>query len=674
MRRSLVVVSMLSLSLAACGGAGGSRSGIPRVPSSAEGMRAGIAHPTSTNRTLGSLTLWYGTATGIVAAPLAPTGVSATLPTPAGSGVPREITVAPDGTLYALRELNAGAPSDAWQLAVYAPGSNGSANPEQTIAGTGHPEDVVLVGDGIDVLSESVTARATLSTFAYAAGNDPKPIRTLALGSDVSDVAADRADQLYVTHVNGTGAFVYAAAASGNAAPIRKIETPQSDELGIAVAPDGVVYIVASSAGGGGASDAVLAYAGGNNGPAPSRTIASGLIGAGITVDANAQLYYTAYSPSGGRYIFPAYSETEMSSYATGSRNVGTLQLGEANGGTVQPREIISLAVGPGAAPAAQPALSSIYVAYPHRIDAYAIDANGTTAPVRTNTAVNTIGAIAADANGDLYAAEANPPDATLPPTWNAWQYGPNANGSSGSAEFERRRGTVWAAAWNPACFTNTPGAVPAPCLDVADSGSIGTPSGPSSIGIVEPALSAPSAPRSPIIGTGGLVGGLGDDAHGDRYLTGGVGGALVNAYDALGAYTPSLKGTSIYQPTDVTHRLGAVPAGVPLPFTDGLAVGPDGTVYVGVGLGTTAAAGRPMLIAAFAPGIAATSPPSRVILGAFTDPISLAVGNGGELTVLHDNRVDTFAANANGLAYPLRSFPVAAGAIAGPSALAVGP
>ncbi len=683
MRRSLVVVSLFSLSLAACGGAGGMHSGLPHAPSPALGTRVGVAHPTSTNGTLAALTLWYGTAAGIVAAPLAPTGVQATIAIPAAAnGAARAITVASDGTVYQLRELNAGAPSDSWKLNIYASGASGSALPEQVISGAGHPDDVVLVDDGIDVLATGVAASgaptaATLSTFAYGAGNNPKPIRTLALGVDVSDVAADRSDRLYVTHANGTGVRVYAAGASGNAAPIRALQTPQSDELGIAVAPDGVVYVVASSAGGGGASDAILAYAPGNDGPTPSRTIASGLIGAGITVDADSQLYSTSYFPSGGPYSFAAYVEKETSSYLTGSRNVGTLQLFEANGGTVQPREITSLAIGPGKPPSAAPAFSSMYVAYPNRIDAYAIDANGTAAPVRSNTSVNAVEAIAADAAGDLYAVEANPPvssDPTLPPSWSAWVYPPDANGSSGSGATLTRLGTVWAAAWNPACFTSTPGGGTAGCLDVADSGTIGPLGGGSSIGVVQPALSSPSSPRSPMIGTGGVVAGLGDDALGDRYLTGGVGGALVNAYDALGAYTPNIKGTSVYEPTDVSHRVGAAPPGVTLPFTDGLAVAPDGTIYVGVGLGTVPAAGRPMAIAAFAPGIATTSPPSRIIAGLFTFPLSLAVGNGGELIVLHDRRVDTFSANANGFAQPLRSFAVPGGTIAGPSALAAGP
>ncbi len=406
---ALVTMCALTLGIAGCGGGTALRSAVPALASQAH---RGVAHPLSSNVAAFSSSLWYGGRQTVASVPLAANGSGATLTLAPGSTVERAMNVASDGSIYTLAEANGTSSSASWRLVVYAARSQGTASPEQVISGTGHPQDVVLVADGIDVLASAATATgsygaATLSTFAYAAGDMPKPIRTLSLGPNVSDVAADGSGRLYVAHGDGTGVRVYAAGAKGSAAPLRTIATSVPDVTNVAVAPDGTVYVAALA----GSTVSILAYAASDAGPAPSRTLSfSGPAGTRIAVDSAGELYAGYYE---SQEAAESYVAAVFGSYASGSAQIGVIPLPALP--AQDPTQLTSLAIGPGGAIAIPNALSKIYVAYPTHVDAYNIGANGVTPPARSDPSTSAVQAIATDAAGTLYAVTAYVPTNTIP-------------------------------------------------------------------------------------------------------------------------------------------------------------------------------------------------------------------------------------------------------------------
>src|SRR5581483_8026061 len=66
-------------------------------------------------------------------------------------GTTRALTVGSDGSVYVLAGFNEQTTTPAWTLFVYAPGATSASAPERVISGSGHPQEVVLVADGIDV-------------------------------------------------------------------------------------------------------------------------------------------------------------------------------------------------------------------------------------------------------------------------------------------------------------------------------------------------------------------------------------------------------------------------------------------------------------------------------------------------------------------------------------------
>jgi hypothetical protein len=381
MRRIFAAV-VLALLLAGCGGRAGHF--LPTGRLGPDGAARGVR---SSNTATFNGTLWYGDARSLYGIPLtygaATTQINGSY---AGLVAPtsRAMTVAPDGTLYELIQNNAAGPVG-WQLRIYAPGSHGNAAPEETLSGSGYPLQVMLVADGIDVLSLSSQAgsrSATLSTFAYGSASNAPPIRTLSLGANVVDAATDRLNQIYVAR-SGTGVTVYPAAARCNCSPVRTIATGPLAPRSLAVANDGTVYVLMHD--NAGEVDYVNAYAPGNNGPTGSRVLGpyyentdvappgwpvSAATG-GITVDAAGDLYL-GFSDGGGNVRVEMY----------GAHDYGTTPPARTIATPTFSTYLTSIAIGPatsGIAPA-----PTLYVASASQVLAFDAGASGSAAPLRT--------------------------------------------------------------------------------------------------------------------------------------------------------------------------------------------------------------------------------------------------------------------------------------------------
>jgi hypothetical protein len=291
------------------------------------------------------------------------------------------MTIAPDGTLYDL--IADGETS--WQLQAYAPGTFGAARPEEIITGSGYPQQVVLVGDGIDVLStvgfNTTQAASTLWTYAYGAGNRPQPIRTLNLGANVTDAASDNSDRIYVAHRGGAGITVYPAAATCNCNPIRTIATGSRSNDAIAVSGDGIAYVLSKDPSGGAVT--IDAYAPLNNGPSPSRSIgpiapSRGTPTGGITVDSDGKVYVN---------FRDARNHSSVDVYAPNASG-GASPLNSIT--TPTPGGYVTaIAIGPlvHASPAPAPS-GTLYVGNGAVVNAFPLSANGTTPPQRSLTAL----------------------------------------------------------------------------------------------------------------------------------------------------------------------------------------------------------------------------------------------------------------------------------------------
>ena len=375
--RAVVVMLVLGVALAACGH-GGARSVLPSTSGAARG--GGSPGTRSTNVALFNGELWYGAGGSLLGVPLQPGGQSAELDASYDGivdPVPVAMTVAPDGTLYDL--VSDGETS--WALQAYAPGTFGAAGPEETIRGNGYPQQIVLVGDGIDVLStvgfNTSSTASTLWTYVYGAGNNPQPIRTLNLGRNVTDVASDDYDHLFVAHRGGAGISVYRAAATCNCSPIRTIATGSKSNDAIAVSADGIAYVLSKDPSSGAVT--IDAYAPGNDGPAPTRSIgpiaaSRGTPTGGITVDSDGKLYVN-FKDARNRNSVDVYA-------ATANGAVAPLQTIAA---PVHGGYVTAIAIGPlvQAPPPTAPA-GVLFVLNHSTLYSYPLSANGAAAPTQT--------------------------------------------------------------------------------------------------------------------------------------------------------------------------------------------------------------------------------------------------------------------------------------------------
>jgi hypothetical protein len=431
--RSLFAASLIGVVLAGCGGA--ARSVLPSGGGSGGARNGGVVVPTSSNVDLFNGTLWYGAGASLYGVPLQPGGARAELDgTTDGIVDPVAVamTIARDGTLYDLIADG----ETGWQLQAYAPGTFGSARPEEVIAGTGYPQQVVLVGDGIDVLStvnfNTASAASTLWTYAYGAGNRPAPIRRLNLGANVNDVATDNDSHLYVAR-RGGGISVYAAAATCNCGPIRTIQTGSKTNDAIAISRDGVAYVLSKDPNAG--TTTIDAYSPSNNGPSPSLSIgpipaSRGTPMGGITVDSDGKLYVN---------FKDARNLNSTDVYPPGSNGRVAPQSSIVT--PVQGGYVTAIAIGPLVAATPPPApAGTLYVVDGVEVNAFALTASGN-APHRTiavlapdfagGPAYDSSQSIATASDGRLFAVRNSSPQAN-PRSCSIAEERPDAGGAGG--------------------------------------------------------------------------------------------------------------------------------------------------------------------------------------------------------------------------------------------------
>jgi len=382
--RHVSAVFVLALLLAGCGGRAAHL-----LPSGRLGPDNGARAPRSSNTTTFNGTLWYGDDRSLYGIPLtngpAPVRLDGSYAGLVGPSS-RAMTIARDGTVYELIQNNARSLPVGWQLRIYAPGSHGAATPEETLSGSGYPLQVLLVADGIDVLSSTkprgIGGTSTLSTFAYGTASNAQPTRTLSLGANVTDAASDRNNQIYVAR-NGAGIAVYGAGARCMCSPIRTIATGLTYERSLAVADDGTVYVLSDDPRNEVAN--VNAYAPGNNGPAASRVL--GPFYESIDV---APMFAPVSSPTGGITV-DAAGDVYIG-FADNAGQVRVEMYGPHDSGAPNPARTIatpafstyitSITIGP-ALPSAAVA-PTLYVASADHVFAFDANASGSTPPQRT--------------------------------------------------------------------------------------------------------------------------------------------------------------------------------------------------------------------------------------------------------------------------------------------------
>ncbi len=279
--RGVVAPVLCAFVLSACGSSGGGSAALTPVAA-----LSGDAKTVSGNTVVGAgSTLWVGTNTGVYAYPKLTNGPAPaplrSIAFPSGwNGV--DTTVAPDNTVYESFFV-AGMPNF---VALYSPRAQGAARPEQTISG--HGTEAVLVGDGIDLVDDVVTPQQgfpgqchddTVSTFAYAAGDDPSPTRTLdvpfgcyplSAGEPIGPiVATDAEGRVYV--YDFATVKVYKAGSCGSASTIRVVPVAIGWPAGFTVGRDKTIYILVRGNIATGFS--VEEWAPGNNTTTPTRTL-----------------------------------------------------------------------------------------------------------------------------------------------------------------------------------------------------------------------------------------------------------------------------------------------------------------------------------------------------------------------------------------------------------------
>ena len=432
MIRPACIALVMSAVLTACAGHGGARTVLPATSGAGGGQGS---TPRSSNVALFDGTLWYGAGASMFGVPLQAGGVGGEVDASFDGivdAVPAAATVAPDGTLYDLIVDG----ENAWKLQAYPPRTFGAQQPEEVIAGPGFPRQVVLFGDGISVLAtqdfNTKRAQSSLATFAY--GGSGPPIRTLALGTNVTDVASDDYDRIYVAR-RGGGVSVYAAASTCSCNPVRTIATGAKSNDAIAVSRDGIAYVLSKDPNSGVAT--IDAYAPGNNGPSPTRSIgpipsSRGTPMGGITVDADGKVYVN---------FKDAHDHSSVDVYAANANGAVAPQSSIAT--PAQGGYVTAIAIGPlmQATPAPAPS-GTLYVNNGQIVNAFPLSANGYATPQRSLTALlgpdfrggttyTVAGGMTTTADGRLFVVRIGGPTPKVA-TCSIAAEDPNANGSVG--------------------------------------------------------------------------------------------------------------------------------------------------------------------------------------------------------------------------------------------------
>jgi hypothetical protein len=195
-------------------------------------------------------------------------------------------------------------------IMIYAAGATGNAAPIDTIAGSStglsYPQGVAVDAAGRLYVANALPPPAnvySITVYAALASGNAAPIATIQ-GSNTglnvpTGIAVDAEGRLYVANAGGA-ITVYAPGANGNSTPIANIQgssTGLDEPIGIAVDGSGKIYVSNFlSCGNDPASQSIEVFAAGATGNAsPIATIqgaSTGLDGAyGIAVDAAGRLY-----------------------------------------------------------------------------------------------------------------------------------------------------------------------------------------------------------------------------------------------------------------------------------------------------------------------------------------------------------------------------------------------
>jgi hypothetical protein len=157
-----------------------------------------------------------------------------------GLARPVDIAIDASGTLYVA---NLAAYTSGWSITVYSAGANGNAAPTATIAGNNTllvaPIGIAVAGGKIYVTNWGHTdggpsnVDTRLTVYTTTANGDVPPVETIngqGTMSEPAGITVDAAGSMYVTNYGnsyqgaiGWSVTVFAAGATGNAAPIRTI-------------------------------------------------------------------------------------------------------------------------------------------------------------------------------------------------------------------------------------------------------------------------------------------------------------------------------------------------------------------------------------------------------------------------------------------------------------------
>jgi len=209
-----------------------------------------------------------------------------------------DISVTADGTL-AVEDYDYIHVGGGTNVLFYAPGASDAATPVRAVTGIPRlSRGLARQSDG----TAELTDLGELDTFAASAnGAGVTPIRRLPMHNAVY-ATTDAQGYIYasVQNPDATGEVdVYAPNASGNAAPVRKIQFAQMSVFQqqvshLAVAPDGTVYVIAVTGGDyvNGVIRGIYAFPPGASGyTAPSRVIPVGQNAGPIAVDKAGEIF-----------------------------------------------------------------------------------------------------------------------------------------------------------------------------------------------------------------------------------------------------------------------------------------------------------------------------------------------------------------------------------------------